>query len=201
MWMARAPFRDGFAITTASDKQGLAMRWLDYFFSDEGLLLFEFGIEGESYEVRDGEPYYTDDTFEEALEVGSFHTVLQRLGVHTPGSPVVYTDRGRTQEIGTGYLRHEAYDQSLLDLASRNYERAAPRHPDGVLPTSEEDSLLRELLPDIQTYTKEMMTKFFLGTEPLSAWDRYVSTIESMGIDRVLEVKQAQYDRFKSASR
>ena len=104
------------------------------------------------------------------------------------------------QEVGPQFL--SVYDQSLLDFISGLAEQAVPRHPNGVLPTSEEDSLLRELLPDIQTYTKEMMTKFFLGTEPLSAWDRYVSTIENrMGIDRVLEVKQAQYDRFISSSR
>ena len=198
--LAGGAYYDGFAITTASDKQDLAIRWLDYFFSDEGLTLFEFGIEGDSYEVRDGVPYYTDDFHQRALEAGNLHNTLQRLGVHTPGSPTAYTHHGRMQEVGPQFLR--VYDQSLLDFISGLAEQAVPRHPNGVLPTSEEDSLLRELLPDIQTYTKEMMTKFFLGTEPLSAWDRYVSTIENrMGIDRVLEVKQAQYDRFISSSR
>ena len=36
-------------------------RLLDYAYSAEGSLLFNFGIQGESYELIDGEPYYTDD--------------------------------------------------------------------------------------------------------------------------------------------
>ena len=40
------------AITTAAKNPELIVRWLDYAYSDEGAMLYNFGIEGE---LRDGE--------------------------------------------------------------------------------------------------------------------------------------------------
>ena len=36
------------------------MRFLDYGYSEKGHMLFNFGKEGESYEMKDGNPVYTD---------------------------------------------------------------------------------------------------------------------------------------------
>ncbi|MFQ9681080.1 MAG: hypothetical protein ACLRZH_14235 [Ruthenibacterium lactatiformans] len=41
-------------ITTANKYPEATMRWLDYFYSEEGTVLCRLGIEGESYEVVDG---------------------------------------------------------------------------------------------------------------------------------------------------
>ena len=41
-----------------------------------------------------------------------------------------------------------------------------------------------------------MFTKFIIGKEPLDKFDEYVETIKKYGIDDVIAVKQAQYDRY-----
>ncbi|WP_338130413.1 hypothetical protein [Cohnella ginsengisoli] len=48
-----------FAITSVNKYPEVTMRWIDYFYSDEGSTLLRFGREGENYEVKDGIPYYT----------------------------------------------------------------------------------------------------------------------------------------------
>ncbi len=47
-------------ITTACKDLDAAYKLLDYGYSEEGRMLFSFGIEGESYEMIDGYPTYTE---------------------------------------------------------------------------------------------------------------------------------------------
>src|SRR5699024_5275242 len=51
------------AISANSKNKELAARFLDYSYSEEGYMLNNFGIEGESYEMKDGYPTYTDTIF------------------------------------------------------------------------------------------------------------------------------------------
>ena len=46
-------------------------------------------------------------------------------------------------------------------------------------------------------YSQEMISKFLLGKEPLSKWDEFVSTIDKMGVDELLAVYEAAYNRVK----
>jgi putative aldouronate transport system substrate-binding protein len=48
------------AITASSKNADLAARWLNFGYSAEGKLVYNFGIEGESYKMEDGYPKYTD---------------------------------------------------------------------------------------------------------------------------------------------
>ena len=50
----------GVAITTSCKDVETAARLLDYAYSEEGHMLFNFGVEGESYTMVDGYPTYTD---------------------------------------------------------------------------------------------------------------------------------------------
>lgn len=65
--------------------------------------------------------------------------------------------------------------------------------------TQEEQDIILELQPDLQSYIDNMHAKFITGAEPLSNWDSYVEAIKKMQIDRLLEVYQQAYDRWLSA--
>ena len=52
---------------------------------------------------------------------------------------------------------------------------------------------------DIQTYVDEMAVSFVTGTTPLSEYDAYVDALNKMNLPKLLEVKQAQWNRFASA--
>ena len=41
-----------------------------------------------------------------------------------------------------------------------------------------------------------MISKFILGQESLDNWDSFVATLNSMGLEHVLEVRQTVYDRY-----
>ena len=48
------------AVSTDCENPELALRWLDYLYSEEGAMLANYGIEGETYTMTDGTPQYTD---------------------------------------------------------------------------------------------------------------------------------------------
>ena len=73
------------------------------------------------------------------------------------------------------------------------------KHPEEIitrfLQTEEEADELSTLSTDINTYVKESMVRFATGEMPLTEWDNYVETLNSMGLDRYTELLQAGYDR------
>ena len=65
--------------------------------------------------------------------------------------------------------------------------------------TEEENDIYTEKWPDIETYVKENVVNFITGNRPLTEWEDYVQTLKDMGIDEVVAVKQAWYDRTQEA--
>ena len=51
---------------------------------------------------------------------------------------------------------------------------------------------------DIDTTCRERILGFILGNEDLSNWESFIAEIESMGIQDVLAVRQAAYNRYKA---
>ena len=64
--------------------------------------------------------------------------------------------------------------------------------------SEDEQSVVTEYWNDIDTYCREMITKFMIGTEDISNWDSFIDTIKSMGIEEVLAAKQSAYERYTS---
>ena len=51
-------------------------------------------------------------------------------------------------------------------------------------------------MADIQTYCDQAVPEFIMGSRPLWEFDAYVDTLNSMGLDRCIEIYQTAYDRF-----
>lgn len=67
-----------------------------------------------------------------------------------------------------------------------------------VTPTSEESKEYSIIMNEINTYRDEMVLKFIFGTESLDNFDTYVKNIESMGLDRALEIQNAALERYNA---
>ena len=61
---------------------------------------------------------------------------------------------------------------------------------------TEEVSEYNSIMTDIQTYVDEFKLKFILGTEPLENYPVFVENIKNMNIDRAIEIRQAEYNRY-----
>lgn len=180
-----------FAITSENDYPAETIRWVDYFYGKEGSKMIRMGIEGETYEVKDnGELAYLD----KILNNPDGMSFDQAIGQYT-----MWTG---------GNMPHFIYQES--DLTGNSHPAALegaeilkdniPEDPwPPLLLTTEEQQRIAGIQTDIDTYVQEMSAKFVAGSEPLSNWDEYVSTIEQMGVEDYIEVMQAAYTRYKEA--
>src|SRR5699024_3780425 len=51
---------DNSVITSENENPAAALRWMDYFYGEEGAKLYYMGVEGETFEEKDGEIVYKD---------------------------------------------------------------------------------------------------------------------------------------------
>ena len=90
------------------------------------------------------------------------------------------------------------YDVLIPKMASIYQEKAPEETSVSYLHTEEEMDELSTLKTDINTYVKESMVRFASGEMPLTEWDNYIETLNSMGLDRYVELLQTGYDRYNN---
>ena len=177
------------AISTSCEDIEAAMRYLDFWYSDEGHMLKNFGVEDLSYKLVDGEPIYTDLIMNnpDGLDISD------ALGRYTrAASPSVgiidrryYEQYYQLEEqVEAMYTWNEYADNALKVLMP-----SVSQTPD----EAEEISVLES---SFSTYIQEELTKFILGNRDMSEYDDFIKTVKGMGVDRAIELKQAAYDRY-----
>jgi putative aldouronate transport system substrate-binding protein len=177
----------GYALTHECENPAVAVKLLDWAWSSlDSQLVARFGIEGTTYEMVDGKPKWKDGWDQDrALKEGYTAGQWPLPFWH---NPAMWEQLGMYDANPRGVARNK----NLAEL--RKYVKTD--FPVSVF-TPEEQEVVDKYFPDVETYTNEMRIKFIKGQTPLSEWDSYVKTLENMGINELIKVWQARYDRVK----
>lgn len=176
------------AISSDCKNVELAAKLLDYAYSKEGHTLYNFGKEGVSYTMVDGNPTYTDELLKNP-NLSITHAMAGHVRANYNG-PFVQ-DEGYILQYWTLDEQKKALD---LWTDTNMVKHVVPP----VTPTAEESKEMARIMNDINTYRDEYTLKFILGTVSMDEWDNYISTIKGMGLDKVLEIQNAALERYKS---
>ena len=65
--------------------------------------------------------------------------------------------------------------------------------------TEEELQRVNAITVDLQTFIEQMEAKIVVGQDPVSKWEDYVQTMNKMGVEELVGIYQAAYDRWKNA--
>ena len=85
---------------------------------------------------------------------------------------------------------------AMKEQTLRKADRLITPYPDLVF-TEEEGTERSTLMTDIDSYRGMMRAAFITGESDIDAeWDNYVNTLKNMGLERLVEIEQAAYDRF-----
>lgn len=177
------------AITAGVENPEEIVKWLDFGYSEEGHMLFNFGFEGETYEMIDGYPTYTD----EILNNPDGLPVTQAMGIH----------------FRAGYNGIMVQDKRYIE---QYYELDAQKEAGGIwgdsadfdikMPpitmTADENQEYANIMGDLETYFDEMFVRFIMNAEPLDNFDQFVETLHSMGIERAIDLQQDALDRYNA---
>jgi putative aldouronate transport system substrate-binding protein len=177
------------AVTTAvndADKLEKAARWIDYRFSEEGAVLLNYGIEGQTFSYVEGEPMW-GDAFTKDPDGRSMSDMRDII---TDGGFGALYDWTAAAKMNSDAV------QATQDLWNQ-YASG-----DWVMPpvtlTSEEGTEFANIYGDIQTLVTEAIPQFISGQKPMSEFDAFVDQINSMNIARCIELKQAALDRYNN---
>ena len=177
-------------ITRSCKNPKLAMRFLDYAFSEEGYNLYNFGIKGESYNIVDGEPVFTDLILNNPDDL-SPGQAMGRYMMSSYGGPFVQARQANDQN----YPLPE--QKKALEIWPK-VNTDAHRVPKFTFAPDEQDEYTA-IMGNVNTLASEMMIKFIMGIEPMDNFDKYISDLKRYNIERVIEILQAAYDRYISA--
>ncbi len=181
-------YSQSIAITTDCRDIDAAMKLLDYGYSEEGRMLFNFGIEGESYTMVEGYPTYTDMITNDKSGL-SMQTMLARYTRAANGAMGSIQDKRYMEQ----YARLPQQKNAWEVWSNTNAEAH-------VLPTmyplEEDTEEYSKIVLSIDTYNRDMITKFIMGVVPLSEYDEYVAQLKSRGIDRLIRIHQDAYQRY-----
>lgn len=184
---AGSPFNPLTAITTKCKDVELAAKFLDYGYTDAGKTLFNFGIEGTSYEMVDGKPKYTELITKNPNGL----SMSQALTLYSHGGQngSFEQDLGYLEQYAGLPQQQEAWNL-WLDTDVFNYRVPSVN-------VAEEDATeYATILTDITTYRDEMYIKFVTGTESLDNFDKYLANLEKIGLKRLTEIKQKAYEAY-----
>lgn len=176
-------------ITGSCKDKEAAARFLNYGYTEEGHMLYNFGIEGESYEMVDGKPVYTDLVMNNPDGL-TIQKALSEYQLAYGNGPFVQDKDYLLQYYNTDEQKDAL--NAWADNNAKDYK--LPR----ISINSDDVGEYSSLISDIKTYRDEMTIKFIRGTESLDNYDKYLDTLKSMGADRLIEIVQNAVDEYNS---
>lgn len=183
-------FGFGVSLSSTCEDVEAAARFLDYGYGEEGHMLYNFGIEGESYEMIDGYPTYTDHILNNPDGVSTAQ-MLKGYVQSSYNGPLIQDVR---------YMEQYAQYQQQKDAINvwKQTNNSAHRMPPVTL-NEDEANEVSAIRSEIKAYVDEFFFKSMFGDVDIDAeWDDYVATIEKMGVQEMLDNYTQALDRFNA---
>ncbi len=177
------------AITPSNKYPKETAKYLDYGYSPEGIVLFNFGIEGESFTMVKGERIFTDKVTRPPKGETMANLLTNYVRMHW-NAPFLQRSAAHSQ-----FMEYQQ-QRDAVDAWARAGDLSVqvPR----IYPTAEETSRVAALLNQITTYQQEMFLKFVMGQEDLGKFDAYVAQMKKMGIDELLRIYNEALKRYNN---
>lgn len=179
------------AISTACKYPELACKYLDYSYGEEGHMLNNFGVEGVSYTMENGEPVYTEEVMNNAEGL----TMGQAMGKYMRsnyGGPFVQDERYIEQ-----YYTRDAQKAALTAWHSNTEEAKKTVYP-AMSHTVDENAELSTIVSELQKCRDENTAAFISGIRPISEYEDFVKELEKLKLSRALEIENAALARFNN---
>ncbi|WP_320991322.1 extracellular solute-binding protein [Hungatella sp.] len=188
----------GWGISSQCKDPVTVIKFMDYFFTEEGSDLMNWGIEGDTFtRDADGSKHFTDTVLQSELTpIGYLRSIgaQYRIGMCQDGDYEYATMKEDGIEANKLYNGHdEWFDDSL------------PPYLDGKMAlkyTSDDETEYKNIMASIKPYVDEKFQSWILGVNDFdSEYDTFIKELKARGIDRALEINQIAYDTFLGEDR
>ena len=171
------------AITENCKDPLLAMNFLDYCCSPEGVIVTNYGTEGYSFEMVDGVPTFTDVVLKAETGSSDGWRLNAALNLKIIGQEKYTNLQFKDPEI-------QEWDRvwtESVDTYSTVYDL-----------TADEELEIAAIMNDISTYAQEQTIKAIIDADALANWDNTVQQIWNMRLQDALDIYQTGYNRYNN---
>lgn len=163
------------------------VKWLDWHYSEEGDTLFNWGVEGQAYEVVDGKKQFTDLIMNNPDGLSKEEAGVRYAGGVISQMPVI-----NDPEV---FLQMKSLPQQKE--ASAIWSKADTSMILPMLFFSEEETTENaNIMSEVTTYLSEQYNKYIMGIESLDSFEEFQTRLKDMGIEKVIASYQASYDKY-----
>ena len=183
-----------FAVSPTCEDPATLVKWIDSFYSEDGALMFYFGKDGEDfYYDEDGMPAYNKELLDQVSSENPYDKVISAITPFASGTlPVLIKDaffcgaecRGvnlQTAENLAPYVNEVTWK---FNFTTDESEELSP--------------LSADLLTNCHDVYRAKFIKGELDISDDSVWQSYVDEMQSLGLDRYIEIYQGALDRMQA---
>ncbi|MBP1916438.1 putative aldouronate transport system substrate-binding protein [Lederbergia galactosidilyticus] len=193
MWPRTSGISSGsFAITDKNPHPEATMRWVDYFYSEEGSTFIGVagGVEGEDWEWIDEEK----TKWEQIVPEG--RTMAEMGAERTPAAGTFVPHVMRKEWV---LKEHSPLNNEIDKEVSEKYEEYFKIPFPDTYYTNEEIEEVNAIQSDISDYVERMTAKFTVGEVSFDEWDQYTKQLNKLKLEQLIEIQQEAYDRWKDS--
>ena len=183
------------------------VRLVDYFLSWDSILLCDYGVEGETFnyvtdqfgnEVPSFDGYWEENyesasAFQKALKLDEGLKIIRTSAINQ------IVENASDEVLDQMIYEDQTYTYTVAaaqEKALRTADALVSPMPD-LLFTENENATRSTLVTDISSYLNNMKASFITGEIDIDkGWDNYLEQLNSMGLQELLSITQAAYDRF-----
>lgn len=186
----------GFSLTSCCEEPELALQFFDWFFTEEGILLANYGIEGETFEYdENGKPQFSDYiTDNPDPDLTMMFAVILNTFNQTPMYNIV-------SKMWVGYTAEE--EAAIHMWSDTSNDDTSNTIPAAAAMTSEETNQISSEMTAVISVAEEAILKFMTGAVEINDanWEAYVQDVEAAGLQACLDVQQEAYDAYLRGER
>ena len=185
MWMVSRRPNTGklISITTSCKNVDPLIRFFDFLYSDEGIMLQNFGIENDTYVLVDRKPVYTAKITD--YPKGPF----EGIGKFVNNNSAVMFNLMYSRDV-----QKQLYGENALKMKEVWLDSASLFNMDYDLDINDSTRLIR-IMSGITSYVTEYSIKSIIDRNAAMDWDKHIQAIQEMGIDEALAIMQKAYDQ------
>lgn len=181
----RIPIKpDGWAIGGTNKHPVETIKYFDFWFTEAGRRLANFGVEGKQYEMVDGEAVFKDSVLNSDEPVNNqLYAVGSQLQARGYFQDYNYETQWSNEFALEGIALYDEGDY-LIDQFL------------GVAFTADEQKVYDKFWPGVRDYMLERQQTWILGTGDVEAdWGDYIAQLNQKGFQDVLDVMNSAYKR------
>lgn len=174
----------GWGISATNPDAVATIKYFDFWFTEEGRRMANFGMEGDTYTMVDGKPIFTDKVLK---------------GTEPPVNVIRQTGAQSNFGFQQDYFYEEQWTTPLAVEGINLYvdnNVFMDKFP-ALKFSKEEQDTISKLLPKVETYMGEARQQWILGAKPVN-FESYQTELKKLGGEELVAVYQAAYDRYQA---